>query len=267
MNNLPHWLPWLLCLPLLWMGLRWFERRNLYFPSRNVEGNPGLLGLGYVDLRLTAADGARLHAWFVPLKPRSPVVLFCHGNAGNISHRLDKLLILRRAGAAVLLFDYRGYGRSSGKPDEQGTYLDAETAYLWLTEGQNIPAQDIVVHGESLGGAVALELALRRRVKGLILESAFTSTVDMGRLMFPFLPVNRIVRFRYDNLAKIGKLACRTLVMHSPEDDIVPYDMGQRLFAAAPQPKTFCELTGLHNDGFLDSGPVYEQAITRFLSS
>lgn len=251
--------------------LRWFEHSQVYHPDRILAATGAELGRPFEDVRFKASDGIELNGWFFPASTNSNrprlAVLVCHGNAGNISHRLDKLLILRRAGAAVLLFDYRGYGRSSGKPDEQGTYLDAETAYLWLTEGQNIPAQDIVVHGESLGGAVALELALRRRVKGLILESAFTSTVDMGRLMFPFLPVNRIVRFRYDNLAKIGKLACRTLVMHSPEDDIVPYDMGQRLFAAAPQPKTFCELTGLHNDGFLDSGPVYEQAITRFLSS
>jgi len=258
---------WLLCIPLFWLGLRWFEKANLYFPSRSVAGDPGLLGLAFADLRLTAADGISVHGWFVPLRPESPVVLFCHGNGGNISHRFDKLLILRRAGAAVLLFDYRGYGRSSGSPSEEGTYLDAETAYRWLTEEKKVPPGRIIVHGESLGGAVALELALRRRVAGLILESTFTSVVDMGRHVFPFLPIKHMVRFRYDSLAKIQRVSAPVLVMHSPHDDIVPYAMGRRLYEAAPQPKTFCEMTGGHNEGFLDTGRAYEAALAQFLRS
>ena len=257
---------WLLAIPLLWLGLRWFERLNLYFPSRSLEADPGLVGLGFEDLRLTASDGTSIHAWFVPLEPRSPVVLFCHGNAGNIGSRLDKLLILRRAGASALLFDYRGYGRSSGRPDEQGTYLDAEAAYLWLTEVKKVPAERIIIHGESLGGAVAMELALRRRAAGLILESTFTSVVERCRQVFPFLPADLIVRFRYDTLSKITRLSVPLLVLHSPADDIVPFAMGRRLFAAAREPKTFVELQGSHNDGFLDAGPAYEQAIADFIS-
>ncbi|MDD5627901.1 MAG: alpha/beta hydrolase [Elusimicrobia bacterium] len=265
MNASSLW--WLLAVPLLWLGLRWFERANLYFPNRHLEADPGALGLPFEDLLLTAADGATVHAWFVPLRPQSPAVVFCHGNAGNISHRLDKLMALRRAGASVLLFDYRGYGRSSGRPDELGTYLDAEAAYRWLAEQKKTPAGRIVIHGESLGGAVALELALRRRPAGLILESAFTSVVEMCRHVFPFLPAELIVRFRYDSLAKIPRLSCPVLVMHSPEDDVVPYSMGRRLYDAAPGPKTFLELKGGHNEGFLDTGPAYEQAIAGFLAS
>jgi len=257
---------WLLPIPLLWLGLRRLERTNLYFPNRNMEGDPSLLQLGFEDLRLTAADGTTIHAWYIPLRPDSPVVLFCHGNGGNISHRLDKLLLLRRAGASVLLFDYRGYGRSSGRPDEEGTYQDAEAAYRWLSEVKQVPPARIVAHGESLGGAVALELALRRRVGGLVLDSAFTSVIEMGQRLFPFLPVALVARFRYDNLAKAHRLSCPVLLMHSPQDDIVPYDMGRRLFAALPQPKTFCELTGSHNEGFLESAAVYERAITGFLA-
>ena len=164
----------------------------------------------------------------------------------------------------MLLFDYRGYGRSSGRPDEQGTYLDAEAAYRWLAEKKKVPADRIVIHGESLGGAVAMELALRRRAAGLILESTFTSVVEMCRHVFPFLPADLVVRFRYDTLSKIPELSCPVLVMHSPDDDIVPFAMGRRLFAAAPEPKTFFEMKGSHNEGFLDTGPAYEKAIAGF---
>jgi fermentation-respiration switch protein FrsA (DUF1100 family) len=259
-------LGWLLAIPLLWLGLRWFERVNLFSPSRGMEADPSALGLAFEDLTLAAADGTLIHAWYVPLLPRSATVIFCHGNAGNISHRLDKLMALRRAGASVLLFDYRGYGQSAGRPDELGTYLDAEAAYRWLVERKQIPAADVIVHGESLGGAVAMELALRRRAAGLILESTFTSVVEMCRHVFPILPADLVVRFRYDTLSKITKLACPLLVMHSPDDDIVPFAMGRRLFAAAPEPKTFFEMRGSHNEGFLDTGPAYENAIGRFLS-
>jgi fermentation-respiration switch protein FrsA (DUF1100 family) len=257
---------WLLAIPLLWLGLRWFERANLYFPSRTLEADPGLLGLPFEDLRLTAADGTSLHAWFVPLKDDSPVILLCHGNAGNIAGRLDKLLALRRAGASVLFFDYRGYGRSSGRPDEQGTYADAEAAYRWLCEVRKVPPEQVIIHGESLGGAVAVELALRRRAAGLILESTFTSIVDMCRHVFPFLPAGLVVRFRYDSLSKVPRLSTPLLLLHGPDDDLVPFAMGRRLFAAAPEPKTFVELKGGHNDGFLESGPAYERAIAGFIS-
>jgi len=262
----PSFFWWILALPLLWLGLRWFERINLFFPSRDLESDPRALGLAFEDLHLPAADGASVHAWFVPLEPQSPVVVFCHGNAGNISHRLDKLMALRRAGASVLLFDYRGFGRSSGRPDEQGTYLDAEAAYRWLAEEKRVPAGRIVIHGESLGGAVAMELALRRRAAGLILESTFTSVVEMCRRVFPFLPAGLVVRFRYDTLSKIPRLAGPVLVMHSRDDDVVPFAMGRRLFEAAPGPKTFFEMRGSHNEGFLDMGPAYEKAVADFLS-
>jgi fermentation-respiration switch protein FrsA (DUF1100 family) len=257
---------WLLTIPALWLGLRWFERANLYSPSRDLPADPGALGLAFEDLDITAADGTKVHAWFVPLEPESPVVIFCHGNAGNISHRLAKLMTLRCAGASVLFFDYRGYGRSSGRPDEQGTYLDAEAAYRWLADKKKAPADRIVIHGESLGGAVAMELTLRRRVAGLILESTFTSVVEMCRHVFPFLPADLVVRFRYDTLSKIPKLSCPVLIMHSPDDDIVPFAMGRRLFETAPVPKTFFEMRGSHNEGFLDTGPAYQDAIAGFLA-
>lgn len=256
---------WVLGALLAWAGLRWFEKVNLYIPNRTLTAHPGSFGLKYDEFKVPTEDGALVHGWFVENKPESPVILVSHGNAGNISHRLDKLQIFRRAGASVLLYDYRGYGESQGSPSEQGTYLDAEAAYRWLTQIKGVPTRRIVLYGESLGSAVAVELALRNRPAGLIIDSAFTSTVEMGQLVFPFLPVRWMVRFKYDSLAKIGKVACPVLVMHSPQDDIVPFEMGRRLYEAAPQPKSFFEMKGDHNEGFLETGPAYGEAVASFL--
>jgi len=264
----PHPVVYWTCAALLfWIFLRWFERANLYFPSRDLTVHPGSLGFKYEELNLKTEDGASIFGWYVPASPASPVMLVSHGNAGNISDRLDKLAIFRGAGASVLFYDYRGYGRSSGSASEEGTYRDAESAYRWLTAVKGVPPKRIVLYGESLGSAVAVELALRREAGGLILESGFTSTEDMARIVFPFLPARWLVRFRYDSLSKISKVRCPVLVMHSPQDDIVPFEMGRRLFAAAPQPKIFFEMKGGHNEGFLDTGPAYGQAIRRFLES
>ncbi|MBI5623961.1 MAG: alpha/beta hydrolase [Elusimicrobia bacterium] len=251
----------------LWLGLRWFERANLYFPSRDLAGGPADIGLASSEMLTRTEDGETIHGWFVDAGPESPVLLVSHGNGGDISDRLDKLRIFRDAGASVLLYDYRGYGRSTGRPSEQGTYRDAEAAHGWLTREKGVDPGRLVLYGESLGGAVALETALRLPCAGLILDSAFTSTAAMGERLFPFLPVGLIVRFRYDNLSKIGRVRVPVLVLHSPEDDIVPFSMGKALFEAAPEPKTFVALKGSHNDGFLQTGPAYGEAIGGFLRS
>lgn len=256
---------WLIVLLLFWVGLRWFERINLYIPSRAITAHPGTFGLKYEDLRLKASDGPTIHAWFIPNGPQSPALLVSHGNGGNMSHRMEKLMIFRKAGASVLMYDYRGYGQSSGSPTEEGTYRDGEAAYLWLTQVKGVPPERIVLYGESLGCGVAAELALRRKAAGLILESGFTSTVDMARVILPFLPVSWMVLFRYDSLAKIPRIRIPLLVMHSPTDDVVPFPMGRQLFEAALEPKTFFELKGDHNEGFLETGKPYEEAIHRFL--
>lgn len=265
--QVPPVVAWLLAGLFLWFGLRWFERANLYPASRSPSGaHPGSFGWPYEELELAAEDGPRLHAWWIPGPPEGPVVLFSHGNGGNISHRFDKLGLFRRAGASVLIYDYRGYGRSTGTPSEQGTYRDGEAAWRWLTREKRIPPERVVLYGESLGSAIALELALREKPAGLILDSPFTSTIAMGQEIFPFLPVRWLVRYRYDNLSKIAKLSAPLLVMHSPEDDIVPYAMGRRLFEAAPAPKDFFEMKGNHNDGFADTGPAYGEALKAFLA-
>jgi fermentation-respiration switch protein FrsA (DUF1100 family) len=258
---------WLLAFLLLCVGLRWLEGAMLYIPGREITAHPGSFGLAYEDLNLRAPDGPLINGWYVENKPDSPVILLCHGNAGTMSDRLEKLVKFRKAGASVLLFDYRGYGRSKGVPTEAGTYRDAEVFYRWLIDVKKAPPSRIVFYGESLGNGVSIEMALRHKPLGLIVDSAFTSTVDMGRLVLPWLPVDWIVKYRYDNLAKIPKISCPVLVMHSRQDDVIPFAMGQALFAAAPQPKTFLEMKGSHNDGFMDTGPAYDEAVERFLKS
>lgn len=249
----------------LWLGLRRLEQTSLYHPERSLMLTPAAFGLKFEEVELITSDGLRLQGWFVPGQDDHPILLFLHGNGGNISHRVEKLRILRATGASVLVVDYRGYGKSSGRPTEEGTYRDAEAAYDYLTNSRGISPDRIIAHGESLGGAVALELTLRRPCGGLILESAFTSTVDMGRRAFPYLPVAWIVRYRYDNLSKIAKVGRPVLILHSPEDDIIPFEMGRRLFETADEPKRFVRLRGDHNSGFLSSEPEYRRAIEDFL--
>lgn len=251
----------LIVLPLV------FEKRLIYYPQREHEASARALGLASEDLTLTAEDGVRLHALFLPVPSSRFSVLFAQGNAGNLSHRLDRAIFLQsRLRADVLLFDYRGYGRSEGSPDEQGTYRDARAAYRWLTATRRVPPERIVLFGESLGGAVALDLALGHPARALVLESPFTSVPDMAAVVFPFLPARWLVRTRYDNLRKVGRLAMPLLVLHGDRDEVVPFAQGRRLFEAAPMPKRFFAIAGAgHNDTYFVGGEAYWKALADFL--
>ena len=247
-----------------------FERRLIYFPSRVLDLEPGDLGLRHEELFLEAEDGVRIHAWLLPLTGARRVVLVCHGNAGNISHRLDRARELqRRVGASVLLFDYRGYGRSAGSPDEEGTYRDARAAHRFLTEVKGVAPGEIVVLGESLGAAVAAQLALDRPAGALILESAFTSIPDMAREAYPFLPpIGPLIRTRYETVDKVRRLALPLLVLHGDRDEIVPAAQGRRVFEAAAGPKRFVAIPGAgHNDTYVTGGEGYWRAVGAFLES
>jgi fermentation-respiration switch protein FrsA (DUF1100 family) len=260
---------WALSLALaasLLSGCGWLNRSLMYHPGGEVAVTPERLKLPYEELWLRASDGPQLHAWLIPNASTSPVVLLCHGNAGNISNRLLKANLLRKAGASVLLFDYRGFGRSGGTPTEDGTYEDAEAAYGWL-RAHGVPESAIVLYGESLGSGVAVELATRHDAAGVIVEAGFTSALDMGKRLFPHLPISWLLRYRYDNLAKMPRLRSPVLILHSPDDEIVPFAMGQRLFAAALPPKSFAPLRGDHNGGFLTSAQEYVDAVRIFLGT
>ncbi|MCK6446194.1 MAG: alpha/beta hydrolase [Planctomycetes bacterium] len=236
-------------------ALAWaFEKRLVYFPGPKPTHTPREYGLEHEELVVKTKDGQSLGAWFLPASRPRVAVLFCHGNAGSIEDRIEKARALLELGANVLLFDYRGYGASSGAPDESGTYLDAEAAYDALA--RRCAGLPIVLWGESLGGAVAIELALRRPIAALVVESTFTSVVDVGRHAYPWLPVRWLASLRYDNLAKIGGLAAPVLIAHSPADELVPFEHAERLFAAAREPKTLLETSGGHNAG----GPLFDPA-------
>jgi fermentation-respiration switch protein FrsA (DUF1100 family) len=238
--------------------IRRFELRQIYHPRAEWEAQPSDLGRPVEDLFITTPDGVKLSAWFFPAKEDSPrrnkVMLVCHGNGGNISHRLQLTRLLLGTGTAVLLFDYRGYGRSGGEPGEEGTYVDAEAAYQWLRQ-RGFAAQDIIAFGESLGGPVAAELALREPLGGVVLQSAFTSIVDVGRELLWWLPVRWLNTIQYDTRAKLARVKVPVLVMHSRDDTLVRFHHAERNFAVANEPKLFQETEGDHNDSlFLEPG-------------
>ncbi len=242
-------------LGVLWLMLRWFEHRQVYFPSRGFDASGAELGRPFEDVYFRTSDGLRLNAWYFPattnLPPSDFVVLYCHGNGGNISHRLDTIGALLEAGVSVFIFDYRGYGRSEGRPGEEGTYRDATAACEWLrTKG--FAGTNIIAYGESLGGGIASELVTRLPLAGLILQSTFTSIPDIGAELFPFLPVRLMSTIRYDTLSRLPSIRIPVLVMHSREDEMIRFKHGERNFAAANSPKLFVEIAGDHNDPLAD---------------
>ncbi len=250
-----------------------FEEKLIYFPSREIEATPEALTLEHQDVFLDASDGTRVHGWFLPApRRRSPsaTVLVCHGNAGNISGRLDRSVLLHgRLGVDVFLFDYRGFGRSEGRPTEEGTYLDAVAAHRYLVEERGIAPERLILFGESLGAAVAIELSLRKDAVALVLEAPFTSIADMVRVAYPFLaPFNAFVRTRYDNLTKISRVALPLLIFHGRRDPTVPFEQGETLFHSAREPKTFVAVENAgHADAFLVGGEAYWNAWRSFLQT
>ncbi|MEO7726691.1 MAG: alpha/beta hydrolase [Burkholderiales bacterium] len=244
-----------------------FQPRLVYFPeaARELMTTPRAAGYDYEEVSLHTADAVKLHAWWVPARAPHGTVLLLHGNAGNISHRMGYVTMFNRLGYSVLLFDYRGYGKSSGNPDEEGTYRDAEAAWQHLTEARGLKARDIVIVGESLGGGVATWLAVKYPPRALVLASVFTSVPDLGARLYPWLPVRLLARIEYNNLARIGQVAVPVLIAHSRADDVIPFDHGEKLFAAAHEPKQFLELTGGHNEGFLFAREDWIAAVGAFL--
>jgi hypothetical protein len=236
-------------------------------PSRALSATPADAGLDYETVRLRTEDGVGLHGWYVPAATPRGTLLFFHGNAGNISHRLDSLLIFHRLGLNVLIFDYRGYGQSEGRPDEEGTHRDARAAWRHLTETRGIEGRRIILFGRSLGAALAAWLATEVRPGGLILESAFTSVPDLAADLYWWLPARRLARLQYATRDYLARVACPVLVVHSPQDEIIPYHHGQALYAAARPPKAFLRLRGDHNAGFLLSGADYVGGLDTFLDT
>jgi fermentation-respiration switch protein FrsA (DUF1100 family) len=241
------------------------QQRMVYFPDREICETPENIGLQYKDMAFTARDGVSISGWYVPAEKERGVILFCHGNAGNISHRLESIKIFNELGMSVLIFDYRGYGKSEGSPSETGTYLDAAAAWDYLADVKKKSPGSVIIFGRSLGGAVAAELALRKNPAGLIIESSFRSLPDLGKKFYPWLPVRLLARFKYATMDKVASIGCPKLIVHSPEDEIVPFAHGRAIYEQAAPPKEFLEIRGGHNEGFLVSGKLYTEGLEKFL--
>ena len=242
------------------------ENFFVFFPQKELELQPKDLGLEAQEVLVEVEAGVRVHGWyFPPPDAEAPVLLFCHGNAGNISHRLDNVRHLVRHGLGVMLFDYRGYGRSTGSPSEQGIYRDGRAVYEHLAGEKGIPPERIVLFGRSLGAAVAVEAALHHPVRCVILESAFTSTKGMAREMGPFALFSFLAPAHYDNLDKVPRIDAPLLFIHGREDEIVPFHMGEALYRAATEPKRFLPLDRAgHNDTYVVGGEPYFRALAGF---
>ena len=242
-----------------------FQAKFIYFPQSSIDATPNYIGLEYEAVQFETSDGIRLCGWFILNEKARAVVLFCHGNAGNISHRLESIQIFHKLGLSIFIFDYRGFGQSQGTPSEQGTYLDAEAAWRFLVEKKQIDPAKILIFGRSLGGVVATYLAQHHIPKVLIIESTFTSARDVAAKIYPFLPVGLLLRFKYNAEEYIRQVNCPILIIHSRDDEIIPFNHGSKLFETANAPKEFLKIRGSHNDGFYVSGKLYEEGLDKFI--
>jgi fermentation-respiration switch protein FrsA (DUF1100 family) len=250
---------------ILFVFVRILEQKSLYYPFRDIDITPKEIGLDYEDVNIATDDGVNIHGWFIPARDSSVVLLFSHGNGGNISHRLEKLQLLHELNLDILIYDYRGYGMSKGNPSESGLYLDADAMYAYLLKEKGYGPEQIIAYGESLGGAVALELAGRHALKSIIIEGSFSSIKDIAKHYFPFIP-SFILKTKFNSIRKIENITVPKLIMHSIDDEIIPFKYGVALFDAAAGPKKFIILKGGHNDSFLVSREEYVFEIRAFLS-
>ena len=242
-----------------------FQSRYVYYPQSRIDATPALLGMNYEELFLTEGIRGKVHAWWISgAEPEAPAVLICHGNAGNIGNRIYLAKVFNDWGWHVLLFDYRGYGGSSGRPTEKGTYEDVMAAWQWLVTQQPQTGARIL-YGRSLGGAVAAWLAARVDPDVLVIESSFTSALDMAKRMFPFLPARLLCRYDYNTLKYVSKAGCPVLIAHSPDDEMIPFEHGERLYAAVSGRRELVRLSGGHNDGGIENNRVYQQRLKAFV--
>ncbi|MEA2078636.1 MAG: alpha/beta hydrolase [Pseudomonadota bacterium] len=247
----------------VWMYFQ--QPHMIFYPIRELYQTPADWGLDYEDVTLNTADNVQLHGWYIPYQQSEQVLLFFHGNAGNISHRRDSIELFHRLGLNVFIIDYRGYGKSKGKPDEQGLYQDAAAAWRYLTNEKGFANNQILIFGRSLGGAVAARLASEVQARGLILESTFSSARDFARAVFPVLSRLVLTRYDFNTAENIQRVNYPVLVLHSPDDEIMPFRLGEKVFQAAHKPKRFVRMQGGHNNGFLQSQPEYAQEFDHWL--
>lgn len=243
-----------------------FQSKLIFLPYKTLVTTPKAIGLDYESVEFKADDGTKLHGWFIPSKNSKTTLLFFHGNAGNISHRLDSIEIFNSLGLNVFIVDYRGYGNSEGNINEQNSYDDAKVAWDYLRKTRVIEAKDIILFGRSLGAAIAAHLGGNVEPKAVILESSFSSIRKMAAQIYPFVP-SFLVRYNFDTAQHVKKISSPILIIHSKDDDIVPFSHGKTIYKNANQPKTFLEIRGNHNSGFLQSRDIYLPALKDFIQN
>ncbi|MFQ5588603.1 MAG: alpha/beta hydrolase [Nitrospiria bacterium] len=243
------------------------EKGFIYHPEKRLIATPADAGLSFEDLDIVTEDGVHINGWFVPYKGSEQALLWFHGNAGNISHRVDLLQRLHHElKLNILIIDYRGYGKSGGKLSEAGIVKDARAAYDTLLARKEINPKQIFIFGRSLGSAVAVTLATESQAAALILEAPFTSIKDMVKVTLPWLPFKGRIKTKYDSLGKIKDVHTPLLIMHGDQDKTIPFAHGQRLFEAANDPKTFHTISGAdHNNSYVVGGRAYFEAMSRFI--
>ena len=252
---------WVLLSILLYI----FQPNFIYFPTSELIATPKDIGLSYEEVFIPTTDDHKINGWFIPHPSPRATLLFLHGNGGNISHRLEKILIFHQLEMNILIIDYRGYGLSSGSSSEHGTYLDAEAAINYLIKEKTIINDSIIVFGESLGAAIASWLVNSYPTGALIIDSGFTSIEAIAKHYYPYLPVKLLTRIKYPTLQRVSSINRPILVIHSVEDEIIPFSHGVELYQGANGPKTLLEISGDHNSGFYTSRQMYQNGISKFL--
>ena len=256
------------CYVLLVVVVYFLQSRMLYLPGvpgRTLTMTPTDVGMDYQDVFIETTDGVTLHSWFIAGRS-SQVLLFFHGNAGNISHRLDSIRQFQDLGLSVLIVDYRGYGQSEGRTTERGIYRDADAAWRYLIEDRGLVASDILIFGRSLGASVAARLAAQHQPLALIVESSFTSVPDIAQDLYPWLPARWLSRLSHATREYVRDVQCPILVVHSRDDEIIPFRHGEAIFASANEPRTLLAIRGTHNDAFLRDARDYIGGLRAFLA-
>jgi uncharacterized protein len=243
------------------------EDRFIYHPSKDIVQTPREVGLPFEDLYFSTSDGVRLNGWFIPHAGARATVVWFHGNAGNIGHRVDNIKLLHdKIRVNIFIFDYRGYGRSAGLASEEGLYRDSVAALMLVQNRLGVDAKNLILFGQSLGAAVATEMARRFRCQGLILEAPFTSIGDMAKTILPFLPIGLLLQTKFEVVEKIATINVPLLVLHGDRDDVVPFAQGRKVFSAAPAPKEFYTIAGAtHNDTYRVGGDAYFERLRVFI--
>lgn len=239
----------------------------VFYPISEVDVSPEEWGLSYENVELKLKDNTKISGWYLPHPQANKTVLFFHGNGGNISHRGDSLYVFHKLKMNVLIIDYVGYGNSEGVPSEQGLYQSANVAWQYLVSTKKFKPGNIIIFGRSLGGAVAVDLASKVKAGGLILESTFSSVRDLVDMAFPILSSFIYLRYEFNSINKIKNISTPTLVIHSPEDGVIPFELGVKLFNNLNVEKQFLQIAGGHNDGFMQSIRPYMQTLRVFIKS